>query len=200
MGLDSVYLMWSESEYAGYKHQVEIYSPPDGSCYFHSIIMGFYRPYRTQNSKERAKYILALRRDLGISLRDGKYTHLSRGQLQSHAKTFNKYSIENMISELCSKRSVDTLYHELISDELEKDIYIVDRRSRDVIMFSSDHDLLYKRRPSIVLLYTEETDDSVGHYDLMGILEPDGCIATYFEHCHPYIQKLYKRYLEKCPK
>ena len=67
------------------------------------------------------------------------------------------------MKELDSDRPVDNAYNEFISDQLNKDIYILDAVTQDVYMTGSDDNVLYKDRPSIVLMYLP------GHYELVGL-------------------------------
>ncbi len=91
-----------------------------------------------------------------------------------------------MQKELDSSASVSNIYNEFISDQLDKDIYILDAVKQDVYMTGTDHDLLYKDRTSIVILYMP------GHYELVGVINDD-YIETTFKPDHPLIQLLQER-------
>jgi len=67
----------------------------------------------------------------------------------------------------------------------------------DVYITGNDSDILYKKRPSIVLLYLP------GHYELIGIMESKidskntgKTIKTLFEPNHQLIEAIRKRYNE----
>ena len=117
------------------------------------------------------------------------YDVLSRGQLSEFSKSVPAYSLENMQRELDSDRAVDNAYNEFISDQLEKDIYILDGIKRDVYITGYDDEILYKNRPSIIILYLP------GHYELVG-LEINGIIKLLFDPDHDLIQTIRSRMYE----
>lgn len=195
--MQSHILGWSSSDPAWFRGIVCIDAPKDGSCLFHAVVAAFHKPYRS-GQVNRGVLIRSLRRDLSLRLMDHNgdrliYNTLSGGTLEDQSKSLDRLKISNMISELDSNNWVDNLYNELLSNELDKDIFIVDRDSRDIVIMGNDH-LLYKERPSIVLLYSHR----MCHYDLIGIHDSDtGMIDTYFDPRHDYIQKIKLRIKEK---
>jgi len=158
---------------------VRIRTPLDGSCLFHAIAKSYFKPYITgridHRSFNRKDFITKLRKSLSIKLgtkinpsdpySPTYYETLSRGQLPiiSKQKGLEKYSLENMQKELDSNQPVDNIYNEFISNQLNKDIYILDAVKKDVYITGFDDDILYKNRPSIVILYIP------GHYELIGV-------------------------------
>jgi len=196
---ESENLSWSDSFI--YPNMVRIRIPRDGSCFFHAITRAYFKPYITGvidgkpfNKKD---FIKGLRKSLSIKLgkSDPKtglryYDTLSRGKLAEFAKSVPQYSLEEMQKELDSNQSVDNVYNEFISNEINKDIYILDMVSKDVYITGNDFDILYKERKSIVLLYLP------GHYELVGIQTKKG-IKTLFSPDHEFIKAIKDRMILK---
>jgi hypothetical protein len=186
-----------------YPNMVRIRTPADGSCFFHAVTKAFYIPYRTGQLNgtaiNRHQLIKMLRRDLAIKLAQpanpqdpqgpSNYDLLSRGQLLEFAKGVPKYSLPNMQRELNSTSAIDNVYNEFISNQLNKDIYLLDGEKHDVFVTGNDDDILYKDRHSIVILYIP------GHYELVGLINGDR-IETHFEPNHPFIQAIRDRLQE----
>jgi hypothetical protein len=190
-----------------YPNMVRIRTIGDGSCFFHAIISSFYIPYRTGklNNKpfNRIDFVKRFRSDLAVRLaqkvdpRDKNgltyYESLSRGQLKELSKDLPQYSLESMQKELTSGMAVDNIYNEFISNVIDKDIYILDMIKRDVYFTGNDEDILFKKRNSIVILYTP------GHYELIGIIGQDQTIISHFDTNHSFIQYILQKYREKIP-
>lgn len=183
-----------------YPNMVRIRTDPDGSCFFHAIAKAYFEPYiiGKLNDKplNRKEFVKKLRKDLSVKLKSKVdptdpespiyYDILSRGELREFSKSVPAYTLENMVKELNSNRPVDNVYNEFISDQLDKDIYILDMLKRDVYITGYDDEILYKNRPSIVLLYLP------GHYELVG-LDDHGIIKTLFDPNHPFIETIRRR-------
>ena len=176
--------------------------PCDGSCAFHAIAKAYFKPYITGKSLEggvfdRMEFIKNLRKDLSKKLalkvnpEDPKsktyYQTLANGELESISKTMPEYSLENMQKELDSNTPISNYFNEFISDQLNIDIYILDAKKKDVYMTMSDLSLLYKNRQSVVILYMP------GHYELIGLMQDQSYIETYFPPSHPFILKIRER-------
>lgn len=191
-------LQWSGP--AAFPGLVRISALGDGSCYFHAIAKGFFTPYRTGMMNgvpvDRREMIRKLRDELAIRLQTPVrpldptsplvYDTLSGGQLRAFAEAVPEYKLEHMVQELRGGGAVDHAYHELVSNELDKDIYIVDSRQQDVVNLGN-LDLFYKGRKSIVLCYQP------WHYDLIGVQMDTGAVRTLFAPDDPYIQQLRTR-------
>jgi hypothetical protein len=175
--------------------------PGDGSCFFHAILRAFYLEYILSTSGHiRHSYARHFRNALASVLEEYNpitnvryYEELSRGSLDALVREgVQSCSITAMQNELRSGTAVDNLYHELISDHLNRDIYIYNATLADVDVGFSELGLLYKGRSSIVLLY----DSGTSHYELLGIRVPGSdIIETLFTPSHPLIQQLYRRML-----
>lgn len=177
----------------------------DGSCFFHSIAYSFHKPYRFETIEgyvlDRRDFIRKLRKDLSIKLGQPVnpsdpnspiyYDVLSRGQLSELSKTLPEYSLLYMQKELDSNTPIDSIYHEFVSDILNKDIYILDGESRDV--YQLDRELYYKGRPSIVLYYANNHYDLIGLNTKVGENSNDNGIKTFFNPNSDFIRILYSR-------
>lgn len=185
----------------GFKGMIRIRTPKDGSCFFHALAKSYFRPYMTGkldgepfNKKE---FIKNLRKSLAEKLASRvkptdpaslrHYDLLSRGTLEEFSKSVPAYSLENMQKELMDpSKPVDNVYNEFISNQLNKDIYILDAVKRDVYITGDDDEILYKGRPSIVILYFP------GHYELIG-LKTDEKLKVLFDPNHSFIRTIRKR-------
>lgn len=171
----------------------------DGSCFFHAVLRSFYREYiKTTQNTVRQYYARNLRYALAAVLEEINpltglryYDQLSRGALSILASEgLSSCSILAMQNELQRGGPIDNLYHELVSDHLNRDIYIINENLGDVDVGFNELELLYKGRNSIVLLYRS------GHFELLGIVVPNSnIIETLFTPSHPLIQQLYGRML-----
>jgi hypothetical protein len=182
-----------------YSNLVRIPIIGDGSCFFHAILRSFYRDYieSTQHSVRQyharnLRYALAEVLDESNPLTGKKYyDELSRGTLSTLASEgLVSCSLLIMQKELQQDGPVDNLYHELVSNHLNRDVYIINEDIDDVDVGFSDLELLYKGRNSIVLLFRNS------HFELLGIAATNsGLIETLFTPSHPLIQQLYDRML-----
>ena len=182
-----------------YPGLAKIAVPGDGSCFFHAILRAFYIEYiLASNYQVRQGYAKHLRDALANVLDEYNpitnvkyYDELSRGSLNTLVEEgMQSYSMTAMQNELRSGVAVDNLYHELVSDHLNRDIYIYNATLADVDVGFSELGLLYKGRNSIVLFY----NSNAAHYELLGIQVPGSDIVeTLFTPSHPLIQQLYRR-------
>ena len=194
-------LNWDSSGFS-YPGMVRIRTIADGSCFFHAIANAYCEPYRTGVLTggipiDKKQFVKCLRYDLSLKLAEKinpldpsspiHYDTLSRGELRNFAKMVPEYTLENMRKELDSSAPVNNVYNEFISNQLNKDIYLLDAVKKDVYLVGRDDDILYKGRDSIVLLYTP------GHYDLVGVLQGNGIPATLFKSDNPFIKALQSR-------
>ena len=123
---------------------------------------------------------------------DTYYDTLSRGQLREFSTFYPSYILKNLQVELLSDRPVDSVYHEYVSNLLNKDIYILDHEKKDVYILP-DPEIYYKGRNSIVLLWSNN------HYDLVG-LNTDKGIKTYFSPNSDFIRYIRSRIYTKTGK
>ncbi|CAH6418683.1 Hypothetical protein POVN_LOCUS402 [uncultured virus] len=165
----------------------------DGNCFFHAILRAFNRTYITAtNNHIRQTIASILRHELAAALEEkdatGKlvYDTLAKGTLREFSKGYPAASLSAMQSELKGGQAVDNLYHELISNQLDKDIYFIDLQTEDVYVTSSDLSLLYKARDSIFIVYTG------GHYDLLGVWDGQ-VVQALFSSNHPLTQLIQQR-------
>ena len=175
--------------------------PMDGSCFFHAIAKSYCKPYiigvKNGISINRREFVQSLRKDLAYKLAEPidpknpksprHYDILSRGKLSEFSKAVPKYSLSNLQKELLSNRPVDNIYNEFISNQINKDIYLLDFLKQDVYITGNDSDILYKNRNSIILLTLP------GHYELVGVKHNDS-IQTIFKHNDPLIKIIKNRF------
>jgi hypothetical protein len=168
----------------------------DGSCYFHGVLNAYFIPYREACIHMRGQMAHALRRELANKLREnsnieGKsnYDVLAKGELSVLGKECEEFSLETLENKLNSNEWVGNEYHELISEHLNKDIYILDFKNRDIYMTGDDSSLIYKGRESIILLYLHN------HYETVALISTD--TITHFLPNHPLIEFLKLRMKER---
>jgi len=186
---------------------------PDGSCFFHAVLRSFNLKYiRSNSTNKRQKYVQDLREALAIALEEvdpqtglKEYDKLGGGSYAEYNKAVsgainsNNYSLEGLQKELRSSNPVDHVYIEILSNHLNKDIYIINALTKDLYTTGSDINLLYKNRDSIVIYY------SPGHYDIIGIRristekienvceQGDVIFDCLFDCKHQFIQALNRR-------
>jgi hypothetical protein len=88
---------------------------------------------------------------------------------------------------LASNQHIGYGYMEYISDQVNKDIYILDGQRQDVY-YNNELNLI-KGRKSIVLYYANQ------HYETVGLRNVRGAVETHFSPDHPFIQFLRRRLL-----
>lgn len=176
---------------------VRIDTPRDGSCLFHAILNSYFIPYHTGRLNDtiisKKELVRSLRKQIADKLSQPidpldqsspiYYDILSYGKLREEAEVINEYSLSNMQKILDSDSFVGYGYLELISDLLNKDIYILDNQKQNVYITTEDY--LHKGRNSIVLLYIDDN-----HFELVGLLQNDGSIISYFDPNNPFIKFL----------
>jgi len=196
-----------------YPNLVRIRTETDGSCFFHAVIKAYFKPYirgkMNGQALDRKKFVRKLRRDLALKLgqrvkpQDSNsttyYETLSEGDLPEISKSIPDYTLKNLQKLLDSSKPVDNIFNEFVSNELDKDIYILDLNKKDVYMTGTDLSILYKDRDSIVIIYMP------GHYELVGLEtnadqtytnRSNKYIQTLFKYDHPLIQSIRQRQLQ----
>lgn len=170
----------------------EISTIGDGSCFFHSILRASNRKYIAASRDERVAIADALRSELADSINriDPKtenivYSTLSGGTLEDFGKVIPEVAQPNLYKHLKSKEWVGMEVLELVSELLNKDIYIIDKRTKNLYNIGySNCELLYKKRNSVIIAYDG------GHYTALGIANGD-TINTHFKPTNPVIAALY---------
>ena len=154
--------------------------PPDGSCFFHSILRSFHREYIQSKTSEHRKLLCRRLRDTVAETLEEKNSVTGKTEYETlgggYYGEFNeavkdeigdKYSLAALQQELFSDNAVDHAYIEILSNYLNLDIYLISSKTGDVYLTGSHTSLLYKGRRSIVILYHP------GHYDIIGIRRSD---------------------------
>lgn len=170
----------------------------DGNCFFHSVLRAFNTNYiNAKNISERVNMARSFRNALADLLEEidpltGKtyYSGLNMGKLEEFAGGVKEYSLAGLQKELRSSAPVDNIYQELISNSLNKDIYIIDGSRKDMYHVGSAFPLYYKGRNSIIIYYVP------GHFEVVGLKHSNGDIDTLFTPEHPLIQACRDRLLK----
>lgn len=179
----------------------------DGNCYFHSFLMAYSIPYRTEEINDRiikrTDIVRSLRKDLSTILKsriipdnpDSKtvYETLGNGNLAAIGKENIEFSLEYMINHLDSSSWCGEEIQELLSNETDKNIFYINVNKQDIYI-TSNEDVIYKDRNSVVLLYF---DNKPEHYDTCALRNNKGEYITHFRFNNPFIQFLYKRLKDK---
>eukprot|EP00919_Chromeraceae_sp_WS-2016_P048810 GHVR01115476.1.p3 GENE.GHVR01115476.1~~GHVR01115476.1.p3 ORF type:complete len:201 (+),score=14.34 GHVR01115476.1:2208-2810(+) len=176
---------------------VKIRTIGDGSCLFHSILAGTNTLYNNSSLSGKQKIAVQLRSHLARKL-DMNYDKLSRGELKSISEALegiggigNSVSLPLMKTQLDSHAFAGQEYLELVSNELNIDVYILDINRQDVYMLG-DTELLIRNRPSILIGY----DERMSHYDLIG-QELQDRIVSLFSSEHETVIKIRERIAKK---
>lgn len=195
-------LVWTGEEFS-YENMVRLYTIADGSCFFHAVVNGFYLPYQTEKDDgeylDRKEFIQNFRKDLAkrlgepISKRDPTtpYQLISRGELSKMAEEMKmpEYRLENMQKELEDPNEwIWLLYLEYVSNQINKDIYILDAQKKDVYI-TGEEDILHAGRDSIVILYLPD------HFETVG-LNVNGVVGTRFGTNSKFISRIRLRLKE----
>lgn len=170
----------------------------DGSCFFHSVLRAFNTDYiKAKSITDRVNMARTFRNALADLLEEidpltGKnyYAGLNNGELEKISGGVKEYSLTGLQKELRSSASVDNIYQELISNCLNKDIYIIDGVKKDMYHVGSAFPLYYKGRNSILIYYTP------GHFEVVGLKHSNGTVDTLFTPEHPLIQACRERLLK----
>lgn len=169
----------------------------DGNCYFHSILRAFNTSYiNAKTIFDRVNLTRTFRNALADRLQEidpltGKdyYSGLNNGRLEEFSQGVKEYSKDALRRELLGSDPVDNIYQELISNAINKDIYIIDSETKDMYNVGSAFSLYYKGRNSIILYYTP------GHFEVIGVKRSDGSINTLFTPEHKLVEACRERLL-----
>lgn len=172
---------------------VSIEVPGDGSCLFHSILRSTNQEYISSDRTRRKELVVMFRKCLAAIL-PSAYDKLANGNIKAISESVPEFSLENLQKRIYDSREyMDNIFTEFISDQLGIDIYLLSRNNSDLYMMGADTKLLYKNRPSIVIIYTgmvNSGNHELGHYEPVGILNQDGTISTLFSPAHEFVTKL----------
>ena len=133
----------------------------DGNCFFHSVLRAFNTNYiKAKSITDRVNMARTFRNALADRLEEvdpltGKnyYAGLNNGELEKISGGVKEYSLTALQKELRSSAPVDNIYQEIISNAMNKDIYIIDGTKQDMYHVGSAFSLYYKGRNSIIIYY-----------------------------------------------
>lgn len=165
-----------------------VHTPRDMHCFFHCILLSLSDNYRNGvfNGKKVKKEELAskLRKELANELSKNNYNNINNGYIKDNIDILPKeFILDNMVNTLKNKSLIGQELFDFVSDQINKDIYILDWENKRYYK-TLDEDIRIKNRKSIVMIYIDDC-----HYNLLVLKEGD-CIKTYFDHDHPFIEFL----------
>ena len=162
----------------------------EGHCFIHAILQATYREYRRSCNHRRIKLVKDYRRGLARRLSQvydqyPEYAAVVVDNIGPGELSFDKKSLMRHLA------SDDYLGEELIrfvSDQLDKDIYLLDLETHDIKAVGWDPATLYRGRPSIIIVYTIE------HYETVAVFsQSTGQYETILSPDHPLIIELRSR-------
>lgn len=175
-------------------------TPMDGSCLFHAIMNSFFEPYHRERIRDkrmlRQELVKLLRLELSECLTlpvdptKSSITHyqsLNHGNTVAFAEAVPEFKLSYMQKQLNSYNPIGYGYMEFIGNILDKDIYILEGKRKDIYVTDELPLTINGNRKSIILFYIS------GHYELVGIENNDGTYSTHFSPNHSLIQHLKKR-------
>jgi len=200
-------IQWDTSCPFHYENMVRVRTIQNASSFLHAILNAFFQPYRSNKFNgvkiDRHDLVKTIRDRLAARLHElvdpeqsdsvRIYDVLARGRNKQIASAIKSYTIEVMQSELMDQdHMLDDKYLELISNELNKDIYILNAIEKDVWVAFGDTDLFYKHRGSIVIMALPQ------HFETVGIASPEDPedVKYHFDPESQFIQALKARYDE----
>ena len=151
----------------------------ESSCFLHSVVGSFSQNYQQMSKDDRKKYIVNLRKNLSDSLSKNLYLSLVNNLSQS--------SYERSKHNLCNPSShIGHEYLQYISNLLDLNIYITDRRGWRLLNFPDSNTLYDPNRDSIFLLWNGDT-----HYEIIGLYLGNNNVQTLFHPNDPLSKLLY---------
>jgi len=176
-----------------------LHTPRDMHCFFHCILEALSEDYRNGkvNGKtiKRDKLAIKLRLELAdildsVVTKDGKkrYDFINGGYHSQNQKILPKeYSLKKMKETLETPSLIGHEFFDFVSDEINKDIYILDWEGNNYFK-TLDEDIRIKNRKSIVIIFIDKI-----HYNLL-IIKENGKYKSCFEPDHPFIKFLKEKF------
>lgn len=176
----------------------------DGSCFFHSVINGYYKPYQNNdNRKQRSVFVKKLRRDIAYTLQmknpenntltmwetaaNGIFKELYEQQmagLEMRDMFGNKldYSLEGLQRLLNSDQYLGDEVYQYASDILGIDIYVMRLTNKNLYPHLNTSKKGVERKVVVI-------SGNGNHYETIGV-ERDGLFQTVFSQDDPFIKAL----------
>lgn len=161
----------------------------DNHCFFHSLLLAispdYIHHYENDNQLAMRRMAILWRKILAKELiRENKgitkYHKMFQGNIFKISNEFREYSLEMMKKKLESEEWIDYVYFDFMSNEIDRDIFILDWENKSIYK-TLDENIRIKNRIAIILIYIDQS-----HYNLMAIKTPNG-LKTEFEHDHAFI-------------
>jgi hypothetical protein len=155
----------------------------DGSCYIHSILRAFFKPYKTKNDDERHHFVKLLRGELADNYTTEIHHAVGNGFFhESKAPEFQYNNIKKLLRDVSS-----SIGHELmgyIGDQLDVNVYMM-RGSVDAkpYKFAFADTNIKSHRKNIVLFWINDN-----HYETVGQMINKDTVQFVFPSDHPFIK------------
>lgn len=163
----------------------------DGSCLLHSVLFCFNKKYRNSNPREKQIMTKELRNNLSDVLSEKiqnsdktYYQNLSRGELSEISQFVPEAKIEFMKGYLKTQYFLNYSFLELISEQLNLDIYIINSHNGTIYM-TGDYELYYKNRRSVIIKYIDQA-----HFESVGLVVNNEKVETLFSKNCTVIKRL----------
>ena len=165
-----------------------------GSSLVHACLNAICIPYRDgkmyNQQISQIEFVHMFRRELASALLENVsiYDETKYVELLGHGSwvAMESTDIDVLMSRLITPScEFDPVMTEHLSNVLDKDIFIIDSETEDILLDSDEPTTRYKKRQSIVVLKVEN------HYELLAIRKLSGEFITHFDTNHPWIQKLH---------
>mgnify|MGYP005999243379 CR=1 FL=1 len=177
----------------------------DGNCFYHAILQGFNKSYRKGDITEKRKLTIRLKLLLASVLDEKNpetgetfYNELGNGEISKLSESILKseendpnckdmiLTKENMQRKLISNEWGDYTVLELVSNQLDIDIYVLSEAQKDVYLCGDKENLL-KGRKSVIIIHR------TNHFETVG-LKVQNNIITFFDKDNDIIKFLRSRY------
>lgn len=178
----------------------------DGHCLFHCILDAYYEPYLTEKRRDeklkivkpvtKLQLVVALRKNIAAELSKpsttvpyhSKWEVLGNGHVAELAKSDEQYTLQAMQTTLNSSAciGIDLLCH--VSNEVKKNIWILDASTQDLYQSSMPTD----HSDNIVVLYYPERK----HFDLVVVYDRSHTCVSIFNSDHILIIFLKSRLVD----
>ncbi len=166
-----------------FKNTIILHVIDGNSSFYHAIFLAYYTPYQLQKKDgryvNRRKFVNSFRHELA-NLLDHPATNVNNTDSITHYQTLDRgklnnpeHTIEAIRKAIRFNHYINPIVHQYISNIINKDIYIIDFKTKEVVQVTQNKDLIYQQRDSIIVIYFP------GHYELIGIYI-DNKITTLF--------------------
>jgi SAM-dependent methyltransferase len=173
----------------------------DGSCFFHSVLGGYYPPYQNENNENvRRRFVQKLRRDIAYTLQmnDSEnpghtmWENAARGQFKNLYEQqklglvlddgfgyYLDFSLEGLQQLFNSSRYLGDEVYQYASDILGIDIYVMRLTNKNLYVHLNTSKRGVERKAVVI-------SGNGSHYETVGV-ERNGMFQTVFDSNDPFI-------------